>query len=73
MKKDSDKFIENNIEIEELTYHAAVDIPKINPDGTPSDEWYCIDYFKDKKEAIAYAMKHFGADENGMVCLISTF
>ena len=48
-----------------------VDIPKVNGDGTPSEEWYNVQSFKTKKLAIKFAQKHFGADENGMVSLIS--
>jgi hypothetical protein len=64
-----DKEDEEDIE----QFHAAVDIPKVDSAGQPSDEWYCVEYFKTKEEAIAYAREHYGADENGMVCLISTF
>lgn len=44
----------------------AVDIPKFE-----SDEWFCCEYFETKEEALKYAKEKFGADENGMVCLIS--
>jgi hypothetical protein len=54
-------------------YHYAVDIPKVNGDGSPSDEWFCVEYCKTKKQAIAYAKKHFNADNEGRVSLISTF
>lgn len=57
--------------IEEMNF--AVDIPKINGDGTPSDEWFCVEYFKTKQEAIDFAMHHFNADEQGNVSLISEF
>lgn len=50
----------------------AVDIPQCF-NGDPIDEWYCVDYFKTKEEAIKYAQEHFGADENGCVCLVSSF
>lgn len=62
-----------DMECDPEIFKAAVDIPKVDDDGTPSDEWYCVDYFKTKEEAIKYAQEHFGADENGMVSLISTF
>jgi len=59
----------NELNIDE--YHFAVDIPKVNPDGTPSEEWYCVEYFKTKMEAIQFAREFFGADYEGNVCLIS--
>jgi len=62
-----------NEELYDDEYHAAVDIPKVDSNGRPADEWYCVEYFKTKEEAIAYARFHYGADENGMVCLVSTF
>lgn len=61
----------NEEEFEKI--HHSVDIPKVNCDGTPSEEWYCVDYFESKEAAIKYAQEHFGADENGMVCLVSKF
>lgn len=57
-------------EIEEM--HYAVDIPQCF-NGEPVDEWFCVEYFKTKEEALKFAQEHFGADENGMICLISNF
>ena len=34
-------------------------------------EWINIEFFKTKQEAIDFVKEHFGADENGMVCLVS--
>jgi hypothetical protein len=48
-----------------------VDIPKVNGDGSPSGEWFNVESFEDKQAAIDYVMKHFGADEEGRVSLIS--
>lgn len=56
---------------EDITY--SVDIPKINEEGKPQEEWYCVEYFTTEKEAIEYAIKYFGADENGNINLISRF
>lgn len=53
-------------------YHFAVDIPQTF-DGDPIDEWKTVEYFQNRDEAVKFAQEHFGADENGMVCLISTF
>ena len=53
-------------------YHYAVDIPQTF-NGDPIDEWKNVEYFKTKEEAINFAQEHFGADENGMVCIISNF
>lgn len=45
-----------------------VDIP--SSDLNESD-WIAIKYFDSHKEAIEFARKYFGADEEGRVCLIS--
>ena len=45
----------------------AIDVPN------GSEEWVNYDYFETKEEAIKYAMLHFGADENGCVCLVNEF
>jgi hypothetical protein len=54
-------------------FHFAVDIPKVEGDGRPSEEWYCVEYFKTKGEALKFAQEFFGADENGNINLISNF
>ncbi len=59
-------------DMEECRY--AVDVPPSYPDKQGSfEEWINVDYFKTKEEAIKFAQEHFGADENGMICLISNF
>ena len=54
-------------------YHFSVDIPKVDENGYPCDEWYCVDYFRTKGEALKYAIDKFGADKNGNVNLVSSF
>jgi len=44
-----------------------VDIPNTNG----GDEWNSVFESTSRPEAIAYAREHFGADENGMICIIS--
>lgn len=44
-----------------------IDVPKTNG----SDEWTSVKEFKYKPDAIAYAKEKFGADENGMICIVS--
>ena len=59
-------------DMEECRY--ADDVPPSYPDKQGSfEEWINVDYFKTKEEAIKFAQEHFGADENGMICLISNF
>lgn len=43
-----------------------VDIPQLN-----TEEWLNVKSFETQEEAIAYAKQTFGADDNGMVSLIS--
>jgi hypothetical protein len=43
-----------------------VDIPQLG-----KEEWISVETFDTRAEAIAYAQKNLGADENGMVSLIS--
>lgn len=45
----------------------AVDIPQLS-----TEEWVCVEYFKTKKKAIKFAQEKFGADEKGLVSLISS-
>ena len=59
----------NNSFLQETTYY--VDIPRVGGDGAPLDDWYSVQSFSTKEAAKAFATKHFGADENGMVSLIS--
>lgn len=51
---------------QEITPTFYVDIP-----NGLSDEWRSMAEFKTREEAIAFAREKFGADENGMVSLIS--
>lgn len=52
---------------------AAVDIPAIGVDGIPTTGWRELATFKTKEEAIKWAQQYLGADENGMICVISEF
>lgn len=54
----------------EITYF--VDIPNINSirEGR-SEEWINVESFDTKEKAIEYAQEFLGADENGMICVIS--
>jgi len=60
-------------EIKDLDeFRWAVDIPQTF-DGDPTDEWKTVEYFENREDAIKFAQEHFGADEDGMICLISSF
>ena len=57
----------------ETSLNFAVDIPSaITNHRGEYQEWINIEFFKTKQEAIDFVKEHFGADENGMVCLVST-
>ncbi len=58
-------------DLDERTITFYVDIPKVDGDGKPSQEWYTVESFRTKQDAIDFAKEHFGADDNGMVSLIS--
>ena len=64
----------NEEELDDFEHHAAVDIPDINAirNGN-ADEWVNVETFVSKQEAIDWAKKHLNADNNGMICVISTF
>jgi len=49
----------------------AVDIPHVG--RIDSGEWTNLATFKTKEEAIKWAMEKLGADEDGMICVISSF
>ena len=52
----------------------AVDIPNINHIRLGNvEEWTNVGVFKTKEEAIKWAQENLGADENGMICVISSF
>lgn len=48
-----------------------VDVPPSEIFEDVETPWINIESFDTKEEAIAFAMKYFGADENGMICIIS--
>lgn len=54
-------------------FHFAVDVPNPNTIGQPNAEWINVNYFETKADAIKFAQEHLGADENGMICVISSF
>jgi hypothetical protein len=59
-----------DLDLEDNTF--AVDIPQCF-NGDPIDEWRCVETFSTREEALKFAQEHFGADENGMICLISEY
>ena len=60
---------EEDFEDSEDSY--AVDIPHVS--RIESGEWTNLATFKTREDAIAWAMEKLGADENGMICVISSF
>lgn len=58
-------------EFDELRF--AVDVPLSYPNRHGEHEWVAIEYFATREEAIKYAQRHFNADENGCICLVSSF
>ena len=48
-----------------------VDIPAIDYNGNPKDEMINVAEFKTKDDAIKFAKDKFGADDNGMISLVS--
>jgi len=54
-------------DLDDRTPTFFVDVPPTNF----GDAWTNVESFKDKQEAIDYAKKHFGADDNGMICIVS--
>ena len=46
----------------------AIDVPN---GYDPEAAWINYDYFDTREEAIKFARHHFGADENGCICLLS--
>jgi hypothetical protein len=63
-----EEYYEDDSEIQ-----ASVDIPAVGIDGMPTTGWRELATFKTKEEAIQWAQEHLGADENGMICVISEF
>lgn len=56
---------------DDLENHFAVDIPHVN--RIESEEWTCLETFKTREEAIAWAMEKLGADDLGRINVISSF
>lgn len=48
-----------------------VDIPTVDCIDNEEGSYKNVAGFCSKEAAIAYAMEHFGADEEGRVCLVS--
>ena len=55
--------------MEPETYY--VDIPSIQCIQNVDACWIPVATFDNRKEAIEYAQKTFGADENGCICLVT--
>lgn len=56
-----------------LEFKYAVDIPNCNKlEDDYEHEWFNVDYFETKEEAIKYCQDKFGADEEGRINLISS-
>ena len=55
-------------ELDKVFYY--IDIPQFEP-GNEEKEWLNVFSSKNKKECIKFAMDYFGADENGMISLIT--
>ena len=67
------KHNENMEHIEEFDKF-ALDVPPSYPDRHGSyEEWKNVKTFKTKEEAIAFGKEHFGCDDNGMICILSSF
>lgn len=49
-------------------FEFAVDLP--NPQDIDG-EWVNVEYFDTRQEAIDFCKEHFGADDNGCICLVS--
>ncbi len=58
--------IDENDLVDENTFF--VDVPRSDVENS---EWINVESFKTREQAIKFAMEHFGADENGMICIIS--
>ena len=56
---------------ENMNDDRAEDEPATYLDDPTNNEWDNVTTFTSRAEAVAFAQEHFGADENGMVCLIS--
>lgn len=57
-----------------MNHVAAVDIPPNTPNAQGEyGEWVNLAHFYSKREAIAWAKEHLGADDLGRISVISTF
>jgi len=64
----------HNTDMEFNEDNFAVDVPPSYPNRNNSyEDWVNIQTFQTRKEAIAFAMEHFGADKNGLISIISSF
>lgn len=54
----------------EQSFEAFVGLPSLEWTGFPVEP---LKYFYTKEEAIKWAQEKFGADEEGRICLVSTF
>ncbi len=48
-----------------------VDIPTVHCIGNADGSWQNVATYPSRSEAIQFAQSHFGADEQGYVCLVS--
>lgn len=68
------KALETTKDFGEDDFHAAVDVPPhVANKAGEWGEWVNLEQFKTKEQAIAWAREHLNADENGKICVISTF
>lgn len=51
----------------------AVDVPPHTIDKFGENPWVNIETFKTRQEALDFVQEYFGADENGMVSLITAY
>ena len=65
-------YLEANVPV--MEHVAAVDVPPHSPNKAGEyGEWVNLEHFYSKKEAIAWAKEHLGADDLGRISVISTF
>jgi hypothetical protein len=57
--------------MEEEFNNYYVDLPSIDGIGNPDCPMIAVDNFPTREEAIAFAREHFGADDEGRICLVS--
>ncbi len=49
---------------------SAVELPNMEREDY---SYFVVNYFEERKDAIKWAMDNLGADENGMICVVSTW